>query len=174
MAAPSQPAGAAIRETFAVGLIAGEGVDLSGLSSLAGDKGFSLLTRDAVVNTAPPAGDEVIPQLQKEWEDAKAKEEQPELPMPHELFGCLLAAALATPAAPAEVPEDDDSPASALFRMAGGPKSVRLTLDVPKSIAEARAFAASGSLDAVLIVRKPPPAAPADGEEAPGSMSSSI
>ena len=34
----AQSHGAAIRETFAVALIAGEGVDLSGLSGLAGDK----------------------------------------------------------------------------------------------------------------------------------------
>ena len=171
----AQSRGAAIRETFAVALIAGEGVDLSGLSGLAGDKGFALLTRDDVVGTAPDEGDAVIPALQQEWEDAKAKAEDPELPMPHKLFGCLLAAALAKPAAPAEgVPEDDDSPPSALFRIAGGPKSVRISLDVPKSVEEAREFVAGGALDAVLIVRKPAPApadaAPDDGadsEEAP-------
>ena len=86
----AQSRGAAIRETFAVALIAGEGVDLSGLSGLAGDKGFALLTRDDVVGTAPDEGDAVIPALQQEWEDAKAKAEDPELPMPHKLFGCLL------------------------------------------------------------------------------------
>jgi hypothetical protein len=46
---------------------------------------------------------------------------------------------------------------------------VRISLDVPKSVEEAREFVAGGALDAVLIVRKPAPApadaAPDDGAD---------
>ena len=151
----------AVRETFAVGLLAGEGVDLADLVGLIGGgapPGFSLLSREAVTGAEVGEDNALANKLKAEWEEDKTKTENPELPMPKKLFGCLLADVLSKAAeAPAEVPDDDEA-SSALLRIPGGPKSVRITVDVPQDADEAREFCEGGGLDVVLIVRKPAPA----------------
>jgi len=159
-------------ETLAVGLIAGEGVDLAELAGIVGGgtvPGFSLLTREAVLGAEFGEDDNentrLATKLKAEWEDAKTKAENPELPMPKKLFGCQLKVVLSKPAeAPAEVP-DDDAASSALLRIPGGPKSVRITFDVPQDAEEAREFCEGGGLDVIFIVRKPAPAAPQSSGE---------
>jgi len=156
----------AMRSKLAVGLIAGEGVDLSGLGGLLGGSqappGFSLLTRDAVVSTDIGENATAL-QLKERWEAAKT--ENPDTPMPHNFFACLLAAVLKTRVyPPAELP-DDDNPSSALLRFPGGPNSVCISLDLPQSIEQAREFQVGGALDAVFIVRQPPRASPSSTAE---------
>ena len=150
----------AVRETFAVGLVAGESVDLGGLGGLVGGgapPGFSVLAREVVAGSEVGEDDARAQELKAAWEEEKTREGgDPECPMPHALFGCLLAKTLAAPAeAPAELP-DDDKPSSALLRIAGGPRSVRITLDVCQSVEEAQGYLPGGALDAIFIVRKPP------------------
>lgn len=158
-----------MRETFAVGLIAGVGVDLAELAGIVGGgapPGFSLLSRDAVTGAEVGEENALAMKLKEQWEEEKAKTENPEMPMPKKLFGCLLATVLSKAAEPpAEVPDDDEA-SSALLRIPGGPKSVRITLDVPQDVEEARAFCEGGGLDAVLIIRKPAPAPTEQSDEA--------
>jgi len=156
--------GASVRRTFAVGLIAGEGVDLSALTGLVGGgapPGFSILSRDDVVGADAGEDNTLATRLKEDWEASKTSSENPDLPMPSALFGCLLASVLGKPAdPPGEVPDDDEA-SSALLRIVGGPNSIRITVDIPATIEEAQCFLVGGGLDVIFIVRNPPPK-PAD------------
>ena len=154
--------GGELRHRFAVGVVAAPGVSLEALLALVAGgatPGFSVIKREDVL-----AADDAEAQEKK----ADLIAEDPEAPVPAELFGALLRAALGKEVGEKPAAPEDDKLTSVLLRIDRGPREFTLAFDFPASIVEADGFMAGGGLDAVVLVRKAegaPDAMPASAAE---------
>jgi len=146
---------AEMRHSFAISVMAEEGLDLSSLREfVAGEavRGFSLLTREQV-EMADDDPEAVA--KREEWKEKKtAGEVSEEASMPHDIFGLLLRSILKRPPpdSPPDPPENDES-SDILLRIPRGPRNFIFSFDIPASVEEARQFPPDCGIDAMILVK---------------------
>ena len=145
-----------MRYSFAVSVMAEDGVDLSSLRELiAGEsiRGLSLLTREQV----EIADDDAEAAAKRyDWKEKKASGEiDGEASMPHDIFGLLLRSILKRPAPdpPPDPPENDES-SDILLRIPRGPRKFVFSFDMPASVEEARELPSDCGIDAMILVKQ--------------------